>query len=40
MGVQVAEHERVLFISMLDQIGFRYWDETENEAYRLFLREK
>jgi threonine dehydratase len=40
MGVQVAEHERVLFISMLDQIGFRYWDETENEAYRLFLKEK
>ncbi|MCH5532561.1 threonine dehydratase, partial [Pseudomonas syringae pv. syringae] len=21
----------------LDEIGYRYWDESENPAYRLFL---
>lgn len=40
MGVQVQDNERQTFIDMLDEIGFRYWDETDNEAYRLFLRGK
>ncbi len=38
MGVQVAESERDIFNAMLDEVGFRYWEETDNEAYQLFLR--
>ena len=38
MGVQVKESDIEAFQSMLDDIGFRYWVETENEAYQLFLR--
>ena len=38
MGVQVEPEETMAFRKMLDKIGFRYWDETNNEAYRLFLR--
>jgi threonine dehydratase len=38
MGVQIEPEETAAFCKMLDKIGFRYWDETENEAYRLFLR--
>lgn len=40
MGVQVAEEERETFNAMLDEVGFRYWEETNNEAYQLFLRGK
>jgi threonine dehydratase len=38
MGVQIEPEETAAFCKMLDKIGFRYWDETQNEAYRLFLR--
>ena len=38
MGVQVESEEQEAFTEMLDKVGFRYWDETNNEAYRLFLR--
>ncbi len=38
MGVQVNDEDKAPFSKMLDKIGFRYWDETDNEAYRLFLR--
>ena len=38
MGVQIEDHEISAFTAMLDQIGFRYWNETNNEAYQLFLR--
>lgn len=37
MGAQVEEPEREAFGQMLDKIGFRYEDITDNAAYRLFL---
>ncbi|MFD2231122.1 threonine ammonia-lyase, biosynthetic [Alkalimarinus sediminis] len=37
MGVQVEEDDLPEFQKMLDKVGFRYWDETDNEAYKLFL---
>ncbi|MDX1450910.1 MAG: threonine ammonia-lyase, biosynthetic [Oleiphilaceae bacterium] len=40
MGVQVEESEREVFTHMLDEVGFRYWEESDNEAYQLFLRGK
>ena len=36
-GIQVPEGNRALFLSFLDELGYPYWDETENPAYRLFL---
>ena len=40
VGVQVAKSERRAFERVLDNINFRYWDETENRAYQLYLEEK
>ena len=40
MGIQAGKEETGAFKEMLDKVGFRYWDETSNEAYQLFLREK
>ncbi len=37
MGVQVETSEEAAFRAMLDRVGFRYFDETENPAYQLFL---
>ncbi|MDX1756855.1 MAG: threonine ammonia-lyase, biosynthetic [Marinobacter sp.] len=37
MGAQVDDEELGAFRAMLDKIGFRYKDVTDNEAYRLFL---
>jgi threonine dehydratase len=37
VGLQVARAERRAFAAFLDELGFRYWDETDNPAYRLFL---
>jgi threonine dehydratase len=36
-GVQVPAAEDARFISHLEQLGYNYWPETENPAYRLFL---
>ena len=36
-GLQVPLQERHLVSAALDKIGYRYWDESENPAYRLFL---
>ncbi len=36
-GMQVPEEERDDFEEFIDQLGYRSWDETENEAYRSFL---
>lgn len=36
-GLQVPAGERALLGQALDKIGYRYWDETDNPAYRLFL---
>lgn len=37
VGIQVPESERADFRAHIDAIGFPYWDETENPAYRQFL---
>ncbi|WP_166263453.1 threonine ammonia-lyase, biosynthetic [Marinobacter caseinilyticus] len=37
MGVQVSDDESDALESMLDKVGFRYENVTENEAYKLFL---
>ncbi|MDH1008837.1 threonine ammonia-lyase, biosynthetic [Pseudomonas nicosulfuronedens] len=36
-GLQVPEDERHLVAAALEEIGYPYWDETDNPAYRLFL---
>lgn len=36
-GMQVPEEERHLVPMALEQIGYPYWDETDNPAYRFFL---
>jgi threonine dehydratase len=36
-GVQVPAAERAEFILHLDRLGYDYWPETDNPAYRLFL---
>jgi len=36
MGVQVASRERTEFLRRLEELGYRYWDETDNPAYRIF----
>ena len=38
MGLQVPPGERGEFQSFLDDVGYEYREETENPAYRLFLR--
>lgn len=37
VGVQVPPGTRADFQHHIDAIGFPYWDETDNPAYRLFL---
>jgi len=36
MGVQVAPPDRAEFLRLLDGLGYRYWEESENPAYRIF----
>jgi threonine dehydratase len=36
MGIQVAPEERPAFLRLLDGLGYRYWEETDNPAYRIF----
>jgi threonine dehydratase len=36
-GLQVPAAERHLLPAALAEIGYRYWDETDNPAYQLFL---
>ncbi|WP_073263895.1 threonine ammonia-lyase, biosynthetic [Phytopseudomonas punonensis] len=36
-ALQVPEDERHLLTPALDAIGYPYWDETDNPAYKLFL---
>jgi threonine dehydratase len=35
--VQVPRAERHQFRATLDAVGYRYWEETDNIAYRLYL---
>jgi threonine dehydratase len=37
-GVQVPETDRAEFARHLARLGYAHWDESENPAYRLFLR--
>ncbi|MBC8519033.1 MAG: threonine ammonia-lyase, biosynthetic [Gammaproteobacteria bacterium] len=36
-GVQVPSEERADFQKFLDDLGYHYWEETENPVYKLFL---
>jgi threonine dehydratase len=35
--MQVPPNELSEFSDFLSQLGYPYWDETENPAYKLFL---
>ena len=37
VGLQVVKKERKSLNSYLDELGYPYWDETDNPAYKLFL---
>jgi len=37
MGIQVPPDEHLDFRESVQQLGYRYWDETDNIAYRTFL---
>jgi threonine dehydratase len=37
VGMQVPPHEQAYFAAFLQNLGYPYWDETQNPAYHLFL---
>ncbi len=37
VGLQVPPEEKPAFRDFLDKLGYAYWDESENPAYKLFL---
>ncbi|MDP2829350.1 MAG: threonine ammonia-lyase, biosynthetic [Sulfuricellaceae bacterium] len=37
VGIQVPPEEKPSFADFLDKLGFAYWDESDNPAYKLFL---
>ena len=37
VGLQTPDDQREELVSYLDKLGYRYWEETDNPAYRLFL---
>jgi threonine dehydratase len=37
VGLQIPESERKQLVCYLDELGYPYWEETDNPAYRLFL---
>ena len=37
VGMQVPHHDKKALSAFLDKLGYRYWDESDNPAYRLFL---
>ncbi len=37
VGMQVPPDEKAEFKTFLDNLGYPYWDESENPAYKLFL---
>ncbi|MFZ5503701.1 MAG: threonine ammonia-lyase, biosynthetic [Pseudomonadota bacterium] len=37
VGMQVPHHDKKALKAFLDSLGYRYWDESDNPAYRLFL---
>lgn len=38
VGIQVPKKEHGAFKQFVKNLGYRYWDETDNPAYRLFLK--
>jgi threonine dehydratase len=38
VGFEARVKERRELTQYLERIGYRYWEETENPAYKLFLR--
>jgi threonine dehydratase len=34
----VPEEERSLLQEYMDQLGYRYWEESDNPSYQLFLK--
>ena len=38
VGVQVPPDEMAQWQAFLDSLGYRYWDESNNPAYKLFLK--
>jgi threonine dehydratase len=39
VGMQIPAAERIELMGYLDKLGYRYWQESENPAYKLFLSE-
>ena len=37
-GIQVPANEHDKFTQFLEDLGYEYWDETDNPAYQSFLR--
>ena len=37
VGIQVPQQEHAAFKEFLDKLGYLYWDESQNPAYKLFL---
>ncbi|AKG23942.1 threonine ammonia-lyase, biosynthetic [Calothrix sp. 336/3] len=37
VGIQVPPHEMTEWQAFLDTLGYQYWDENKNPAYKLFL---
>ncbi len=37
VGMQVPHHDKQALGTFLDTLGYRYWDESDNPAYHLFL---
>ena len=37
VGMQVPHHDKKALREFLDSLGYRYWDESGNPAYKLFL---
>ncbi len=37
VGIQVPPHEQTEFLAFLQNLGYPYWEETQNPAYKLFL---
>jgi len=37
VGMQVPKHDKKALKTFLDHLGYPYWDESDNPAYRLFL---
>jgi threonine dehydratase len=37
-GIQVSPEQKEEFQLFLDNLGYRYWNESRNPAYNLFLK--